>query len=341
MAGDAADEKNLRIQKGDLAYNTMRMWQGAVGIAMHEGMVSPAYVVLSPKENHSSEFFFQRTKNARLRYLLWAYSYGLTSDRLRLYYADFARIPIRVPVAAEQQKIAAFLGAVDAKVDALRRKHDGLKQFKSGLMQKLFSKELRFKRDDGSDFPDWEEKRLGDVASFTKGKGISKADIEDGGRTPCIRYGEIYTVYREVISDIVSATNVDPRELRLSKGGEVIIPASGEDPLDMARACVVGQQGVALGGDINIMTGIPNGTFFAYYLNNAKRREIARLAQGNSVSHLYGSHLSSIQIEIPHPDEQQKIADCLSAVDAKIEAVYGQITQMEAFKKGLLQKMFV
>ena len=248
---------------------------------------------------------------------------------------------VRTPALPEQQKIAAFLGAVDNKIDALRRKHDALKQFKAGLMQKLFSQELRFMRDDGSDYPDWDEKRLGDIATFKKGKGISKVDIDVAGKTPCIRYGEIYTAYREVISDIISSTNVPVSQLLLSEGGEVIIPASGEDPLDMARACCVARAGVALGGDINIISGIKNGVFLAYYLNNAKRRDIARLAQGISVSHLYSSHLSGLTIEIPHPEEQAKIADCLYAMDAKVEAVESEITHMTSFKAGLLQKMFV
>ena len=89
MHGDAADETNLRAQTGDIVYNMMRMWQGAAGIAKEECMVSPAYVVLAPKQQTSSAFFKYRIENARMLYLLWAYSHGLTSDRLRLYFADF------------------------------------------------------------------------------------------------------------------------------------------------------------------------------------------------------------------------------------------------------------
>lgn len=134
---------------------------------------------------------------------------------------------------------------------------------------------------------------------------------------------------------------MDPRDLFLSDAGDVIIPASGEDRLDMARACCVTMPGVALGGDINVLRSPLRGDFLAYYLNNARKKDIAMLGQGNSVVHLYPVHLRTLHIEIPHPKEQAKIADALSALDAKIDAVTDQITHMETFKKGLLQKMFV
>nr|WP_277749170.1 restriction endonuclease subunit S [Sinirhodobacter populi] len=250
-------------------------------------------------------------------------------------------IPLYVPSKEEQGKIGDFLGTVDAKLDALRRKKSGLEVFKSGLMQLLFSQELRFVRDDGTDFPDWEEKALGELGSFSKGKGISKSDITEDGELPCIRYGEIYTHYNERITEIASHTDVSPSSLTLSQINDVIIPASGETPIDMARACCVLVPGVALGGDINIFRSPVNGEYLAYLLTNARRTEIAQMAQGNSVVHLYPAQLRQIVIPVPHPDEQRKIAETLSALDAKIAAVADQITHMETFKKGLLQQMFV
>lgn len=91
LAADAEDGVNLRAQKGDLVYNMMRMWQGAVGLAEQECMVSPAYVVLAPKKGTSSEFFNFWFKSARMLHLLWAYSHGLTNDRLRLYFDDLRK----------------------------------------------------------------------------------------------------------------------------------------------------------------------------------------------------------------------------------------------------------
>ena len=144
-----------------------------------------------------------------------------------------------------------------------------------------------------------------------------------------------------MIDDITSRTDVPSDSLVFSQDSDVIIPASGEDRLDMARASCVIKAGTALGGDLNILRHEMNGPFLAYYLSNAKRREIARYAQGNSVVHLYGAQLKLMPVSIPHPDEQQKIADVLSTMDAKIDTVAGQIEKLETFKKGLLQQMFV
>ncbi len=260
---------------------------------------------------------------------------------VHLYSTQLKTLEVHLPTLPEQRKIASFLGAVDTKIAQLTRKKSLLDEYKEGCLQQLLNQKIRFKDDEGRDFPAWVETPLGKIVSFAKGKGISKADIAEDGATPCIRYGEIYTVYREKIADVRSSTNLEPRELFLSQSGDVIIPASGEDPLDMARACCVEESGIALGGDINVLRGAPNGVFLAYYLNNAKRKEIASYAQGNSVVHLYASQMRNLSVALPHPDEQRKIADFLSALDRKIELVGQELEHAKTFKKGLLQQMFV
>ncbi|MBC6412587.1 MAG: restriction endonuclease subunit S, partial [Hyphomonadaceae bacterium] len=190
------------------------------------------------------------------------------------------------------------------------------------------------------DAPPWQVKRLGEVVEFAKGKGIAKADVTENGKTPCIRYGEIYTVYREHITDVQSRTNLDPKQLVLSQARDVIIPASGEDPLDMARACCVESSGIALGGDINILRGAPDGVFLAYFLNSAGRKEIARYAQGYSVVHLYASHLRNLKIPLPSLAEQREIVGCLSSLDDLIEAREGQVSALKLHKRGLMQRLF-
>jgi type I restriction enzyme S subunit len=195
---------------------------------------------------------------------------------------------------------------------------------------------LRFKEFSG----EWEVKKLGDIATFSKGKGISKADIDENGKIFCIRYGELYTEYGETISNVKSKTNVHVDNLVLSEANDVIIPASGETQIDIATASCVKVAGVALGGDLNIIKSKENGVFLTYYLNNQKKLEIAKLAQGNSVVHLYSSQLKLLTLNLPDKKEQNKIANFLTAIDEKIAQLSQTAQLLTDYKKGVMQQIF-
>jgi type I restriction enzyme S subunit len=129
---------NKKVCEGDIAYNMMRMWQGAQGVAIENCMVSPAYVVLSPREGVCSRFFSYMFKLQHSLELLTAYSRGLTKDRLRLYFDDFARMPLCVPGYAEQQRIADCLSSLDKQITDESDQLVALKTHRQGLMQQLF-----------------------------------------------------------------------------------------------------------------------------------------------------------------------------------------------------------
>jgi len=263
------------------------------------------------------------------------------SGREGLNFESIKRFKISFPSTPEQQKIASFLSSVDQRIQLLTQKKEQLEQYKKGVMQQIFSRQLRFKDEQGKEYPEWEEKRLGDISIIFKGKGISKEDITPGGHIECIRYGELYTFYKETIIDVVSKTSQQSKELIFSKKHDVIIPASGETQIDIARASCVMKDGVALGGDLNIIRTDLNGVYLAYYINGALKYEIAKAAQGISVIHLYGSQLRDLKIKLPSKIEQQKIASFLSFIDDKITHVNTQIEQTRKWKQGLLQKMFI
>lgn len=333
MHADAAIDKNIRVKQDFLAYNMMRMWQGAVGIAPVDCMVSPAYVVLKPKSETCSEFFLQWYKNPRMLYLLWAYSYGLTNDRLRLYYKDFAQIPIKYPTLPEQKKIAAFLGAVDEKLAALRQRRDLLTRYKRGLMQKLFSQTLRFTRDDGTPFPDWEKKRLGDVCSINP-EGVSLPskffyiDLES------VKKGRLFN-YAEVTRE-----SAPSRAQRLLQAGDILFqtvrPYQKNNLLFNLQGDFVASTGYA-----QIRSRNHSKYLYQYLHNEAFVNEVLRRCTGTSYPAINSNDLDTIIISFPHPDEQKKIASALQAMDAKIDAVAAEIEQIETFKKALLQQMFV
>ncbi|EAS19781.1 putative type I restriction-modification specificity subunit [Flavobacteria bacterium BBFL7] len=196
--------------------------------------------------------------------------------------------------------------------------------------------QLRFPAFDG----EWEKFILGEIATFGKGKNISKSDISEDGVLECIRYGELYTEYNEVISEVKSKTNLPISSLILSEENDVLIPASGETRIDIATASCVKKAGVALGGDLNIIKTKKNGVYLSYYLNSEKKFDIARLAQGNSVVHVYNSQLKTLKLNFPSQLEQQKIATFLTAVDDKISQLTSKKEQLTQYKKGVMQQLF-
>lgn len=193
---------------------------------------------------------------------------------------------------------------------------------------------LRFSEFSG----EWEEKKLGQLTKFSKGKNISKDNITGEG-TPCVRYGELYTTYKEKIKDPVSKTNLNSDELVFSEENDVIIPTSGETAIDIATVSCIMKDGVAIGGDTTIMKIKGNGLFYSYYLNS-RRKKLARLAQGASVVHLYANHLKNFNLNIPSNPEQEKIASFLSKVDIKIEKLEKKQELWETYRKGIMQQIF-
>jgi len=195
---------------------------------------------------------------------------------------------------------------------------------------------LRFKEFNN----DLDVESLNDIVVFSKGKGLSKADISSDGKNPCIRYGELYTTYGQVIDNIISKTNIKKSDCILSQAGDVIIPASGETQIDIATAACVLHDGIILSGDLNILSHKENGAWLAYYLSSAKKLEMARFAQGNSVVHLYSRQLKDIKINKPSLKEQTKIATFLSAVDTKIDELTQKHELLSEYKKGMMQQLF-
>lgn len=311
----------------------------------------PRYVMCSDgirlvvdQEKFSKYFVYMLINSAWFRASVEKAATGSTRKRIGL--DDLKKLPLIVPkLLKEQQKIADCLSSLDELIAALTQKYQTLQLYKKGLLQNLFPAEdknlpaLRFPEflDSGT----WIKTVLGEIATFSKGKGISKSDVEIDGKLPCIRYGELYTVYGETIDEVVSFTNIPVETLVLSKSNDVIIPASGETQEDIATASCVKKEGVALGSDLNIIRSNINGVFLSYYLNSSKKHEIAQMAQGISVIHLYPAQLKTLVIYLPPKScEQQKIVDCLSFVDNLITAQTQKIEVLKIHKKGLMQQLF-
>ena len=184
---------------------------------------------------------------------------------------------------------------------------------------------------------EWKETKLGKIAEITKGSGISKDQLSEHGSS-CILYGELYTKYKsEIINEVYSRTELDSSLLVKSKANDVIIPCSGETAIDISTARCVPFNNILLGGDLNIIRLKNNdGGFFAYQLNGTRKKDIARVAQGVSVVHLYGENLKHIRVYHPAIEEQKKITRLLSLIDERIATQNKIIEKYESLIQAII-----
>ncbi len=188
---------------------------------------------------------------------------------------------------------------------------------------------------------EWQGEQLHEIAELSKGTGISKEQLSENG-TPCILYGELYTKYKsEIISKVISKTDIEESKLKHSKQNDVIIPCSGETAIDIAVARCVPFDNVLLGGDLNVIRLHKyDGAFMAYQLNGKRKTDIAKLAQGVSVVHLYGENLKSIKTYNPSLQEQQKIVKLLSMLDERLEVQNKIIEDLKKLKSAISERFF-
>ena len=194
-----------------------------------------------------------------------------------------------------------------------------------------------------SSFSDeWTTTILKDSASFYKGTGISKEELSEEGH-PCILYGELYTTYKtEKIEDVKSKTSLPAEKLVKSKANDVIIPASGETPIDIATACCIMNDDILLGGDLNIIRiKNHNGVFLSCQLNGKRKLDIAKIAQGASIVHLHNDDLKKLKCYFPKTIcEEEKIVAFLSKIDERIETQSKIIEDLNIEKKVISDKIF-
>jgi len=336
---DSCDTGSIKnyFNRGDVLFGKLRPYLRKFLLAPFDGVCSSEIWVLKGV-GVSNDFLFTMIQTNKFINL------ANQSSGSKMPRADWSVITnslLTYPTLPEQQKIASFFTSIDKKIELLKKKHSLLEQYKKGVMQKIFAQKIRFKDSDGNDYADWEEKKLGEVFYSVKGQGLSKDKVILTGKNECILYGELYTTYAEIIYEIASKTNQN--EGVKSMKNDLLIPCSTTTTgIDLANVTALNKDNVLLGGDITILRTkfkIYN-VFFAYYLSNFKKYDLARFGQGTTIVHLYFSHFKMMKINIPSIQEQTKIANFLSSIDKKIEKVQLQIDKAEEWKKGLLGRMF-
>ena len=183
-----------------------------------------------------------------------------------------------------------------------------------------------------------------DIFSFSTGKNIKQNEASPDFEIPCVRYGELYHMYSEVINKVINKTNLDKSELTFSQGNEILLPSAGEDPLDIGSASALKIANVAIGRTINILRPLSDNIYLpeyvSYLINTKLKKKISTLAKGVSISNVYNSDLKTLTLSLPSKQEQEKIALFLTSVDTKIEQLTKKEELLQQYKKGVMQKIF-
>ena len=315
-----------------------------------DGIVPSLYCVYKKKENISIPIdtrFIQsylEDKGRLAQYLCPLVNVGARNN-VNITDKEFLEGVIKIPMTVEEQtKIVDALEKINHLITLHHRKCEETKILKKYMLQKMFPQngnsvpEIRF----WGFTEDWEQRKLGDMAEFSKGSGYSKGDLIESG-TPIILYGRLYTKYETIISDV--DTFVEAKDGSVySKGGEVIVPASGETAEDIARAASVDKSGILLGGDLNVV--MPNedinSAFLAISISNGSlQRELARKAQGKSVVHIHNEEIRNLIVPFPTKAEQNKMENYFAALDHFITLHQKKCDELQNIKKFMLQNMFI
>lgn len=265
--------------------------------------------------------------------------------RQRISRGNLAQFNVPIPSSKiEQEKIGEVLEKLDTLITLHQRKYEKLVNIKKSMLDKMFPKngasvpEIRFK---GFTDP-WEQRKLDEIANFSKGVGYSKNDLCEEG-TPIILYGRLYTKYETSIFDVDTFVKGKAGSV-YSKGGEVIVPASGETAEDISIASVVVKPGILLGGDLNIVSPTTeyDSAFLALTISSgAAHKYLSSLAQGKSVVHLHNADIQSVSAKFPTKREQEKIHLLFGKIDTLITLHQRKLEKLQNIKKSCLEKMFV
>lgn len=283
------------------------------------------------------------------------YKYLTITSQPALSMENIRKFSIKVPILKEQKKIADFLSSVDVKINLTENKLELLKEYKKGIMQKIFSQELRFKDSNGNAYPKWEEKKFNEVFSFLQNNTFSRECLTtEKQEVQNIHYGDILTKY----NNILKITNDIPyikKEYNLSKfseesflkTGDIIIADTAED-FTVGKAIEIsntkkkkvlsGLHTFACRTNFNFAFG-----YLGQYLNsNQYHLQLYFFVTGIKVSSISKHSIKDTKLFFPKNEkEQKKIADFLSSIDTKIEKLSDELENLKEFKKGLLQQMFV
>jgi type I restriction enzyme S subunit len=323
------------MQKDDFAFNPMNLRFGALAKLKYDGkvLVSKYYNIFYCNDNANAGFMeaYLTSYNMLLYYNKMAT--GSLIEKKRVHYLDFIKFKKRLPTLPEQTKIANFLTAIDTKIQQLTQKKALLEAYKKGVMQQLFTQRIRFKDENGADYPDWEEKKLGEIVTVKSGKYNPEKDKTS---YKCIELEHITSSTGQLLG-FVDSINAGSIQNKFQKGDVLF----GKLRPYLKKYLQAPFEGVC-SSEIWVLKGRNVSNDFLYRIIQTDLFiELTSQSSGSKMPRADWSIVENGLFSIPSLPEQTKIANFLTAIDTKLETVAKQIGQTQAYKKGLLQQLFV
>lgn len=318
------------VKEDVLIVNIVFAWEQAVAKTTKNeiGMIAshrfPMYLPIKTQSDLNYLLYFFLTKRGKS--LLELASPGGAGRNKTLGQKEFENLKFLIPEVAEQNKIALFLTAIENKLNALKQKKNLLEQYKKGIMQKLFSQELRFKDENGKAFPKWEKKKINYLADIKKGEQLNKEELTEVGSYPCINGGITPSGYTEKFNSLENT-------ITISEGGN----SCGYVNYFTSKFWSGGHCYT-----LKVIDEKATNNEFLFQLLKQNEVEIKRLRVGSGLPNIQKKDLLAFSLTLPTSiNEQIKISNFLSIIDEKINAVEMQIEKTDGYKKGLVQKLFI
>lgn len=337
-----APEEHLLVKPGDIAYNMMRMWQGAFGLADREGLVSPAYVVLKPKTGIDPLFASYLFKTSRMAYLLWAYSYGITDDRLRLYFPDFAKIPASVPPKSVQERTARMLSTWGRAVTVAEKLQTVHEQLRRGLVHELVLGKRRLPKHLGA----WRKVRLGDVADIVVSSVDKKQVLSEQSIALC-NYTQVYYnryLTRGIRFDVGTGSASEILRFGLKKG-DVVITKDSEQADDIGVSTCVREEipNLVCGYHLAIVRPTQDSVDSVFLNSLFSLHEVRRhfSVQANGVTR-FGLPIKSIEsvtLDLPPIAEQRDLAHLILQLDDAYAFAVKRAQSLTRERQALAQRL--
>ena len=330
-------DPRYRLVDGDILFSNINSLPYLGNVARYTNDLGEIYhgmnlLCIRPRANEiNSIFLFELLGTSRIRRYEITHAKAAV-NQCSLPSSDVKAMSLYCPSLPEQRKIADLLSAVDDVITAQEAEVAAWQERKKGVMQKIFNREVRFKADDGSEFPEWEEKRLGDAVSFINGRAYSQDELLATGKYQVLRVGNLFT------NDTYYYSNMELEEDKYIEDGDLIYAWSATfgPRIYHGNKCIYHYHIWKLKFDDKKISKV-----FLNYLLEQDVENIKSQRTGGTMVHITKATMESRKLLFPFLPEQRKIADCLSSLDDVINQIQDELSAWKEFKKGLLQQMFV